>query len=256
MVYQNLDTTRLILVFPRGQAHILGSLDPSLCTSRQRRRWAWELVLTTIIPGTTPHAGLRVRERAGGSFSCSLLPSIIIKLPSPHSSFAFILTKYLLIIYWLFFTKIDANESINIKMLKKNAYLSSKGNRERKQIGCNSQISQIKHSRNQVMKGCSFSSSPLRNINKSLLCGPVPPDADCASPAVVVNFTYVFRTQSVQTLSCYSYKHHSLRVGGGKQGMRQTTLSTLLQPSFREGRQTHRQRYKIRETDGASEAGN
>lgn len=67
MVYQNLDRTRLILIFPRGQSRILGSLDPSLWTSRQQRGWAWGLVLTTIIPGTAPHPGLRVRERAGDS---------------------------------------------------------------------------------------------------------------------------------------------------------------------------------------------
>lgn len=48
---------RLILVFPQGQSHLLGRLDPSLSISSQQRWWGWEAVLTTIIPGTTTLSG-------------------------------------------------------------------------------------------------------------------------------------------------------------------------------------------------------
>lgn len=67
------------------------------------------------------------------------------------------------------------------------------------------------------------------------------PGVHCASPTVFVNFTYMFRTQWVQTCSRYSYKHHSLRVGGGQQGTRQTTLSPFLQLSLRAGRHARKQ---------------
>lgn len=61
MVYKIWIEYGLILVFPQGQSHILGSPDPSLCISSQQRRRAWESVLTAIIPGTTTYLGAEIQ---------------------------------------------------------------------------------------------------------------------------------------------------------------------------------------------------
>lgn len=100
--------------------------------------------------------------------------------------------------------------------------MCSKGNREGKQIGCKSQISQIKQSRNHAKTGCSFSSPLLRSISKRLLCVQW---SQMFTVHLLLAYAapYVYGTQSVQTRLRYSHEHPLTRVGEGHQETRRMT---------------------------------